>query len=40
MMMAVAVVSIPGRPGFRRKRALLFFGGLEHKAQNARTDHE
>jgi hypothetical protein len=39
-MMAVAIVRVPGGSGFRRKRALLFFGGLEHKAQDARTKHK
>ena len=39
-MMAVAVVRVPGCSGLWRKRALLLFGGLEYKAQNARTDHK
>jgi hypothetical protein len=39
-MMAVTVVRVPGCSGLGRKRALLFFSGLEHEAQNARTDHK
>ena len=39
-MMAVTVVRVPGRSGLRDNRALLFFSGLEHEAQNARTDHK
>ena len=39
-MMAVAVVRVSGCSGFRRNRAQLFFTGLEHKAQDARTDHK
>jgi len=39
-MMAGTVVCVPGRSGFRDNRAFLLFGGLEHKAQDARTDHK
>jgi|KBSMisStandDraft_5_1062788.scaffolds.fasta_scaffold76104_4 hypothetical protein len=39
-MMAVTVVRVPGRSGLGRKRALLLFAGLEHKAENARADHK
>ena len=39
-MMAVIVVRVAGCSGLGRKGALLLFGGLECKAQNARNDHK
>jgi hypothetical protein len=40
MPVAVIVVRIPTRSGFRRERTLLIFSGLENESKNTCSEHK
>jgi hypothetical protein len=40
MPVAVIVVRVTSRAGFRRERTLLIFSGFENESKNTRGEHE